>query len=86
MIFVMCVCVYVVFVMFLVVIFIVVWCRYICLFFFFMFVVIYVMDEEMDDFKGRSSYSFIFRTFDFIDYSLIGINIFRILEFKFCFL
>lgn len=51
-----------------------------------MVVVIYVMDEEMDDFKGRSSYSFIFRTFDFIDYSLIGINIFRILEFKFCFL
>lgn len=66
---------------------------YCCLIFFYMYIflfyvciVIYVMDEEMDDFKGRSSYSFIFRTFDFIDYSLIGINVFRILEFKFCFL
>lgn len=30
------------------------------------------MDEEMDDFKGRSPYSSTFRTFDSTDYSSIG--------------
>lgn len=33
---------------------------------------IYVMDEEMDDFKGRSPYSSTFRTFDSTDYSSIA--------------
>lgn len=66
--------------MFLAVIFIAAWCRYTCIFLFSMFVAIYVMDEEMDDFKGRSPYSSTFRTFDSTDYSSIGTNTSRILE------
>lgn len=68
------------------VLFIAAWCCYTCLFLFSMFVAIYVMDEEMDDFKGRSPYSSTFRTFDSTDYSSIGTNISRILEFKPCLL